>query len=141
MVPTEGYDPAAWMISQFADTPGESATLAALATLVEPAQRAAFAAQYVLSRNGCAWADGTGDGSQWSPDEVAQWSRKNPVNAAELERLTAEDAQIAAAPTVTAQKSLRDRLIVLHGLEADASDDEIFAAADDIYRRWSMEFS
>lgn len=89
---TTQYDPAAWMISRFSDVPGETATLAALASLTDAGGRGAFQAQYIHSRNGCAWADGTGDGSQWSPVEVASWCVANPADAIDLCHYAAQDA-------------------------------------------------
>ena len=82
------HDPAAWMLS-LSDEP---ATLTVLASLTDVRQRGAFQAQYVHSRNGCAWADGTGDGSQWSPAEVAAWCVVNPADAIDLAHYAAQDA-------------------------------------------------
>ena len=120
------HDPAAWMLS-LSDEP---ATLTVLASLTDVRQRGAFQAQYVHSRNGCAWADGTGDGSQWSPAEVAAWCVVNPADAIDLAHYTAQDAA-----------RLRKRLATILRLEPIASDSEILSEVEHLQRVFDLEFA
>mgnify|MGYP000479261546 CR=1 FL=1 len=120
------HDPAAWMLS-LSDEP---ATLTVLASITDVRQRGAFQAQYVHSRNGCAWADGTGDGSQWSPAEVAAWCVVNPADAIDLAHYAAQDAA-----------RLRKRLATILRLESGASDSAILSEVEHLQRAFDMEFA